>query len=201
MLIIPELETVIITPPRTGSTSLRESVLRQYKHAFAPYRHMEAVGIPYGYTHFKKLLVIREPYARMWSMFRWLELTDRGHPDWRAMMHADIAEGFEHWLLNAQYPFTFNRQPRHTTMSSMPEPMKSQAVYGRRVVVRVCRMETHWIEDNLNLGRARMNESDGTPMPELADETRAILDKRWAWELQFYRKEANDDCGDKGEGI
>ncbi len=48
MIIIPELTTVVVCPPRTGSTSLKDAILERYTEAFMLYRHMEANQIPMG---------------------------------------------------------------------------------------------------------------------------------------------------------
>jgi hypothetical protein len=42
MILIPEIETVLILVPRTGTGSLRRAVLQRYPRAMLIYRHMEA---------------------------------------------------------------------------------------------------------------------------------------------------------------
>ena len=81
MIIIPEKELVLITPPRTGSTSLSDQIAQKYPMSFRPYRHMEADGVPFGYDRWRRVGVFREPVARLWSVYHYCKsvaISDRG---------------------------------------------------------------------------------------------------------------------------
>lgn len=49
MILIPEIQTVVILVPRTGSGSLRRAVAAKYPQSILLYRHMEADGVPAGH--------------------------------------------------------------------------------------------------------------------------------------------------------
>ena len=61
MLLIPEIETVVVLVPRTGSGTLRRAIVQAYPKAMLIYRHMEADGVPAGYDRWSKVGVVRDP--------------------------------------------------------------------------------------------------------------------------------------------
>lgn len=69
MIIIPEIETVVIQPPRTGTSGLRNALLAKYPRAFSLYRHMERPGIPMGYEKWRVVCSFREPLERLYSLY------------------------------------------------------------------------------------------------------------------------------------
>lgn len=143
MLIIPEIETVVILPPRTGSGSLYRTVLEAYPKSFMPYRHMEADGIPFGYDRWRRIGVLRHPVSRMWSLYNYLrsfglDHDHRGHWDNYYKSRRDSADmPFEKWLLTNQVPFSnqFDDhgviRPQYMVLHSLPENRKSQFFYIR----------------------------------------------------------------------
>lgn len=62
MILIPELETVVILVPRTGSGSLRRAIAEAYPSSMLVYRHMEADGIPAGYD--REISKFKTTFAR-----------------------------------------------------------------------------------------------------------------------------------------
>lgn len=150
MILIPERETVLILPPRTASGSLYRTVLATYPKAIMPYRHMEADGVPAGYDFWPKVGMVREPVARMWSLYKFLQkmeikdtpaqvLRTSRDADWTAAQRASVEKPFEHWLLNNQMPFSCPYVPGHegkflpqfTVKHAIPENRKSQYLYLR----------------------------------------------------------------------
>lgn len=141
MIIIPELETVLLQPPRTGTTSIREAVLKKYPKAFAPYRHMEYAGIPVGYERWRVVCQVRNPYQRMVSLFNYMknpEVREDTDPVWIEKVKAETTLGFSHWLRNGSFVFANPAasdakpfRPRHMCLYPLPEQQKSQSFYGK----------------------------------------------------------------------
>jgi hypothetical protein len=45
VILIPEIETIVLLVPRTGSGSLRKAIAAKYPKSVLLYRHMEADGV------------------------------------------------------------------------------------------------------------------------------------------------------------
>lgn len=110
MLIVPELKTVFILVPRTGTGTLYREMLRVYPRAMLLYRHMEADGIPTGYDRWKRIGFVRHPLSRLRSLHRFMQVFTGG-AQVRAQKDVDRIAGqasrsFEDWLLNNQEPWT-----------------------------------------------------------------------------------------------
>jgi len=73
VIIVPELETVVLLNPRTGTGSLYRALLAKYDRAFMLYRHMEAEGVPRGYDRWRKVGVVRHPVDRIYSLYLFLK--------------------------------------------------------------------------------------------------------------------------------
>lgn len=144
MLIIPEIETVVILPPRTGSGSLYRAVLKEFPNAFMPYRHMEADGVPFGYDRYRRLGVLRRPLLRMWSLYKYLKTFGddhqaHGHFENYYRSRKDSVAGltFEQWLVRNTLPFSVHVddlgkvRPLFMQKHMMPENRKSQHYYLR----------------------------------------------------------------------
>jgi hypothetical protein len=144
MIIIPEIETVVILVPRTGSGSLYRAVLKKYKNSFLLYRHMEADGIPIGYDRWRKVGVVRHPLARLWSFYNYA----RGFDSTKMTHHEDthmkyvresVAMTFDDWVLNNWKPFTLAHdliegkyyKAQLSRRHPLPENRISQFVYLR----------------------------------------------------------------------
>lgn len=141
MLIIPELNTVVITPPRTGSTALRDAVLSAYKYAFSPYRHMERDGIPFAYRNCDVLCTFRRPISRMKSLHRYMgEVSRERNPHaprfWIDRLRARDPD-FATWLVHSTEVFSdpYNDRgelvPHYATIRPVPITRKSIADYAR----------------------------------------------------------------------
>ena len=149
MLIIPELETVVILVPRTGSGSLYRAILDRYPRAMMPYRHMEADGVPFGYDRWRRLGVVRNPLARLWSLYCFLQArsyVDAGQesgkfhsvstPAYLKRCADQVALPFDRWVVENQEVFTGAHDdgrfwPQYAVHHPMPENRKSQFVYLR----------------------------------------------------------------------
>jgi hypothetical protein len=142
MILIPELETIVISPPRTGSTSLKQAILRQYPLAMSLYRHMEADGVPFGYDQWRRVGVVRAPGSRLFSLYNYLQRLEHDDPYWApgraAKYKASVARiPFDVWLQRNELPFCtgwgddMSYNPRYSVRHAMPETRKSQEIYLR----------------------------------------------------------------------
>jgi hypothetical protein len=66
-------EARCILTPRTGTRALKRAIAERYPQSFMLYRHMEADGVPQGYDRWPKIGVVREPVARLWSLYKYLK--------------------------------------------------------------------------------------------------------------------------------
>lgn len=144
MLIIPEIETVVILPPRTGTGSLYRAVLDAYPLAFMPYRHMEADGVPFGYDRWRRIGVLRHPVSRLFSLFNYLQTFGddhqaHGHMEnyYRSRKDSVIGKTFQQWVLTNDLPFSVHVddrgiiRPLFMQNHMMAENKKSQYYYLR----------------------------------------------------------------------
>ncbi len=150
MIIIPELETVVILVPRTGSGTLKRAIPQRYPRAFQLYRHMEADGVPLGYDRWRRVGVVRHPVARLWSLYKFLQdfglkgydpqaSTRRDDTLYQAKMRASVQRPFSDWIVNNEVVFTSPYDqvkcgdyfPAFTVRHAIPENRKSQFVYLR----------------------------------------------------------------------
>ena len=105
MIILPEMETVLIMPPRTGSTSLRDALLARHRKAMMLYRHMERPGIPLGYERYRTVCLVREPLDRLLSVYSYMgnfRTTANGvraaTAPWIEILRKEADRPFEEWL-------------------------------------------------------------------------------------------------------
>lgn len=145
MILIPELETVLILVPRTGSGSLKRAVLAKHPRALMLYRHMEACGVPAGYDRWDRVGVVRHPVERLWSLYKFLAMRGDGsglaaYPDHHNAMWRTVQRPFDDWLLHNDSCFTNPHSPQgglapfypqFNVRYAMPENRKSQFVYLR----------------------------------------------------------------------
>lgn len=186
MIIIPEIETVVITPPRTASTSLFEAVKENYHNAFSPYRHMEANGVPIGYDVWRKVGVLREPLERLWSIYKYVTKSMVAAPEfneWVLTENVPLVTGFDYRLKN--FPiFT----PYYHTVVSLPETMKSQWHYLRpdlgTEIFRFDRLEE--LEEELEILLPNMNETDIKEIPETTEDVQRHLHTFFRWDLKQF---------------
>ena len=136
MIIIPERELVVITPPRTGSGSLRRALAARYPRAMLMYSHMEADGIPAGYERWKKVGLVRNPLERLWSLYKYCRQMPWHHGDKHvSAIRASVDRSFDSWLLNNSTIFTQPQcekfLPYYSVKHPLPETRKSQFMYLR----------------------------------------------------------------------
>lgn len=192
MIIIPECKAVLITPPRTGSTSLRRAVRERYPDAWTPYRHMEADGVPQGYEQWQRVGVFRAPLSRMWSLYhycRGLLHSSSGIEAWRQRLFASCERSFEDWLLNNTTPFTHPYSdhgefyPFYTIRHNLPETRKSLKLYLRPDLgVRVLLLSEvfRW----LGLSHVHHNATGAAQVPKLSPAAERHMRTHLAWDLE-----------------
>jgi hypothetical protein len=141
MILIPEIETVFIRVPRTGSRAFKDAILDRYPRAIEIYHHMEADGVPHGYDRWTKVGVLRNPAERLWSLYHYLSNPPaKAAQAWRQRMIASVGgKSFIEWLRTNETPFTnpydsggsLGFDPIYAVMHSLPENRKSQYLYLR----------------------------------------------------------------------
>lgn len=145
MIIVPELQTVVILTPRTGTGALRRAIVDAYPEAMLIYRHMEADGVPLGYDHWHRVGVVRHPVDRLWSLYKFLrtfgdtEHQRRHDPAYIQSLRRCAERPFSEWIVENQTVFTAPYDtagkgrffPHYTVRHPLPENRKSQHVYLR----------------------------------------------------------------------
>lgn len=196
MLLVPEISTVVILPPRTGSSSLRKAVLANYPQAIQIYRHMEADGIPLGYDTWRRVGVVRNPIDRLWSLYKFLQDFGGGQHDFAFVeaMRGSVERPFSDWIVNNEVTFTspYDRAglgrfwPAYCVRHPMPENRKSQAVYIRPD------LGTEFWDYNSIDGLAetlgvtldlRENRTEGNRNPEITPEAMEYLHRVHRWDF------------------
>lgn len=202
MFIIPEISTIVIMPPRTSSGTLKRAIKQQYPKAWMPYRHMEASGIPDGYTIWRKVALVRKPLDRLWSLYTFLRTASfKDHsPSYTARMRASVQRDFIDWVLNNEIPFTDpwddngNFNPLYNVQQRIPENRRSQYQIVRPDLGTHC----YRFEDQLDdfygtIGLERPGESGsynvtgsaGIERPELTIRLCNHIVKYMKWDAQF----------------
>lgn len=201
MIIIPEKEIVLVTPPRTGSTSISRQVLAKYPESFMVYRHMEVDGVPFGYDRWRRVGVFREPIARLWSVYHYCKsvaISDRGTPAWREKLLESVSVPFEEWLVENSIPFTdpFDSAgtdyfPKYAVRHPIPENRKSLFVYLRPDLGTEI-LTYHGTVAMLGLDASkRMNESGCGSVPdfyELSLQAKLHLNTFFEWDFRTVLK-------------
>lgn len=198
MILIPEIQTVVILTPRTGTRALKRAIAERYPQSMLLYRHMEADGVPHGYDRWRRVGVVREPTARLWSLYKYLK---RFGLDWcaehdrtyTAMMRQSVEQPFEEWLLNNDRVFTSPYDSAglgrffapYTVRHPIPENRKSQFIYLRpdlgTEIWRYCEVEKLHAELGVSPGREN-GTSDDLP-PRLDEFARAYIERWFSWDL------------------
>ncbi|WP_245278351.1 hypothetical protein [Ensifer aridi] len=199
---MPELETVIILVPRTGSGSLRRAIADKYPRSTLIYRHMEADGVPAGYDRWRKVGVVRHPIARLWSLYKFLRSFDGDHDAaYIAAMRESVSMSFSDWIVNNRVPFTTPYDsvglgrfwPQYTVRHPLPENRKSQFMYLRpdlgTEILQFSNMEA--IEERVGVYLARHhNKTQDEPLPEISGEALAHCYKFFRWDFSAWEGEA-----------
>lgn len=198
MILIPELQTVVLLVPRTGTRALKNAIARRYPQSTLLYRHMEADGVPFGYDRWRKVGVVRDPVDRLWSLYKYLE---RFGIDWcaehdetyTARMRASVQVPFEDWLLNNELPFTTPYDsaglgrffPAYACRHPLPENRKSQFVYLRpdlgTDIYRYVEIDSLFAE--LDVEPRQMNGTRDEAPPILSDEGQMYVARWFRWDI------------------
>lgn len=200
MILVPELQTVVILTPRTGSGSLRRAIENRYPKSIMIYRHMEADGVPAGYDRWPKVGVVRNPVDRLWSLFKFLRDFDGDHdPAYIAAMRESVSMGFSEWITNNQIPFTTPYDsaglgrfwPQYTVRHPLPENKKSQFIYLRPDLgTEVLQFsDLRAIERRFDLQLPHHNKTTSNAMPELSPAAREHVARWFKWDIEATRFE------------
>jgi hypothetical protein len=199
MILIPELRRVVILVPRTGSGGLYRAILAAYPRAIMPYRHMEADGVPQGYDTWHKIGVVREPLARLWSLYNHLKAIGASPyaatwPKWAEAMGASVDRPFDDWLLHNQTVFTSGYytggdgayEPMYAVRYPMPENRKSQRIFLRpdlgTEIVPFDDLAALGAALGIALGRA--NSSGNAPAPSISNAAVNHMRRYFAWDME-----------------
>lgn len=195
MIIIPELETVLILTPRTGSGSLKKAVLGKWPRAMLLYRHMEADGVPAGYDRWQKVGVVRHPLERLWSLYKFIQNMQPYHePDYREAQRRSAATrlDFSDWILNNETVFTSpydagNRgrfYPTHTVRHALPENRKSQFMYLRPDLgTKVYQFnDLERLAARLGVGLPQENATDNRRIPAISHDALLYMQRAFYWD-------------------
>lgn len=195
MVIIPELKTVVILVPRTGSRSLRRALEAKYTGAMTIYRHMEADGVPPGYDRWPRIGVIRNPLERLWSLYKFCHTVQTDYSDWCAKQHANVRRfaDFSDWLVNNEMPFTdpysngnsSDYFPLFSVRHMLPENKKSQWMYLRPDLgTQIYQFDQlHQIERRLDITLPRSHETEQSSPPSLSLEADTHMRRVFSWDM------------------
>lgn len=210
MIIVPEIKTVVILVPRTGTRSLKNALLKAYPQSFLLYRHMEADGIPQGYDRWRRCGVVRHPIDRLWSLYKYLANFGL---DWTAdhddvythQMRRSVTAPFEDWMVLNELVFTQPYDssgqgrfyPEYTVRHPLPENRKSQYHYLRPDLGTEIWSYSEISDFHRSLGLAeikeRFNKTENVSPPELSIEGQEYANKWFAWDYSFAGGESDDE--------
>jgi hypothetical protein len=200
MIIIPELETIVITPPRTASTSLHKAIKESYPDAIGLYRHMEASGIPQGYDMWKKIGIVRQPLERLWSLYKYIQLEKSNYRQTMEKTEGHFKiDDFNSWILNETIPFVTGFDYRETSFPmytpyydcqiTIPETKKSLFYYLRPDLgTEVFRFDKLFeLEEELDIFISESNGTEHSNHPEITEEVERHLQTFFSWDLQQFK--------------
>ncbi|MBQ2263220.1 MAG: hypothetical protein II336_17900 [Loktanella sp.] len=197
MILIPEIKTVVILVPRTGTRSLKRAIADEYPNSMLLYRHMEADGVPHGYDRWRKVGVVRDPLDRLWSLYKYLK---RFGLDWcaehdatyTAKMRESVEAPFEDWLLKNDLPFTTPYDsaglgrffPAYSVKHPIPENRKSQFHYLRPDLgTDVFPYQSVGnLYSELGVMPPRLNGTDDQPPPQICSDAVDYISRWFAWD-------------------
>lgn len=112
MIIVPELKSVLITPPRTASSSLRKYLPEKFPKAITLSYHGEYNMIPTCFSDYQVVGVVRDPLERLNSLYNFIRNADpkRFVEGYFGDVHKECMQmTFVQWLVYNKRAFT---QPR-----------------------------------------------------------------------------------------
>lgn len=200
MILIPEIETVVILVPRTGSKALRLAIEARYPRSMRIYRHMEADGVPAGYDRWQRVGVVRDPVDRLWSLYRYLKWMGgradglgKWEPAYVERQRQSAALPFDRWLIENQTVFTSPYDsaqgdrfyPGFTVRHALPENRKSQFIYLRPDLgTKVWRYsDLAQLHASLDIQPGRENCNAAEPIPTLSEEAERHIHRFFAWDI------------------
>lgn len=201
MILIPELETVVILVPRTGSSTLRRAIADKYSKSVMLYRHMEADGVPAGYDRWRKVGVVRHPVERLWSLYKFVQgKWGRGQDTLQtetgaaAAMLKSVQLPFSNWLLDNDvcfirqhgWPPNGKTWPVLSVLHALPENRKSQFIYLRPDLgTKVFKYtDLHLLGGLLGVSLTdHQNQTAPSPVPKLSMEASEYVDNVFAWDF------------------
>ena len=205
MYLIPEIETVLILVPRTGSGSLRRAVAERYPAAKMIYRHMEACGVPKGYDRWRKVGIVRNPLDRLWSLYKFMASyqNDEHDPAYVQSMNDSASIPFSDWIIGNQTVFTSPYDsaglgrffPEYTVNHPLPENRKSQFVYLRPDLgTQIFQYDNlmHFA-DTLDIKLGIHNETGKLEIPKISLKAGDHINRFFAWDLQQMRQNCSFD--------
>jgi hypothetical protein len=197
VLIIPEIETVVILVPRTGSGSLHKAVLGKYPKATLLYRHMEADGVPAGYDRWNRVGIARDPLDKLWSMYKFCKTfggTPSYDPTHAERIRRSVDCSFDDWVLHNEVVFATQyhhgtsevRSPHFNVLHNLPENKKSQFVYLRPDLgTEVWHYDDkHALAARLGVELGHRNATDPVPVPIIELETQRHIENVFRWDLR-----------------
>lgn len=201
MIIIPEIETVVVLVPRTGTRSLKLAIRNAYPRSMMIYRHMEADGVPLGYDRWRRVGVVRHPVDRLWSLYKFIKIMrgerdglGKWEPAYVTAQRRSVERPFCEWLTDNQTVFTSPYDsagngrfwPGFTVRHPLPETRKSQFLYLRpdlgTIVFRFDELAALGGSLGLDLGHHHRTEGDAPPVltAAAADHVQRYFD----WDLE-----------------
>ena len=156
MLIIPELKSVVIMPPRSGSTALRAALKAQYEQATAPFRHGEVAMlryIPQVTDEWSVVYMLRDPMSRMQSLWRYMHEVNevrnaRAPKEWIDRVRKDADRPFQDWLLNSTELFNESK--------AKPFDGTPEAAYCTYWQVPAARKDATWFLRGVKRGQLKV---------------------------------------------
>ena len=203
ILIIPEIETVVILVPRTGSGSLYRAAMLRYPMAMLIYRHMEADGIPQGYDRWAKVGIVRSPLDRLWSVYKFLQSfglgpNSRHVAEYSAAMRQSVKRPFSDWLMHNETVFTSPYDsanlgrywPLYTVRHPLPENRKSQFLYLRSDLgtdIYRYGSEEKFLYQRLDIDPGRENVSRAASIPIISREAKRYMEGAFSWDYEAVK--------------